>query len=1111
MLLPLLAVATSTLQPASLSGAEQALPPIEEWQIEGIRAGLHDANPGVRERAAETMATLLQSHTPDNRLTTDLLDLLKDRSFYVRYAAVMALAKLDCHDVIPLLVKLLEDEDPYVRGTAARELGRLKATDAVPQLLKMIQESYQPFVPQAPPPRPRPPRQPIDDTYDLRRETEWKRTRVDPVHPVSLFNEGSEAVEAVDALGQLGDTKVVPELRKLLQDQRAEVCGAAAKALGRLNAQIALPELRKMLLDGSVFSEVAEALIRLNPRRAESDFRELLWGQSSDLPYICASTVALLSSPQAHGHLLAASALYPGRTHNFVFRLTAAVVLAQLTGEESMAFLDEVLKDEDLDIRQAITALGQLEPKKAVPRLRKLVAAFPWAARPLPQPLELQPVPQPLWPLDTNPQKQGDLDDLVFIEGVKTLVRLNPNEGQEAIPQLRKLLQHKNERIFIEAVKVLVRVNRKDAQEAVPRLRKLLAAVSGGARPVPRPPKLPLDVDVLSLLAKPLQPPPPFLQDDMGDLAFIETVEVLVRVNPKDAQEAVPRLRELLQHPRMHHEAAVTLGRLDDSEAVPHLLMSLEANSMSGDANEVCERLRSPSTVAAALNLAYVDTSAIPKARWLAHYWGGGNTAAEVLCTYLAKPRIPGPVPETIDGVKQVIAALEQVLQDNATPLVQQDAAAVLARLLLGHESSWTAADEIELRRYAGILEAHGLQVEAAAVRQIVGRFETYRRNLVAGAIVSGLTILLVLVLTIMLSQRVRWWLLVRAGRRWMFEPGHCEHKVVVNVLPGDARLRLAVDAGGEGFSIEDNGVWPPDSPMFSELRRRVCGKSVRVETVESQFRKPWANAIGGPLRDGTSAAIAGQICLVDELLDIARAPLKRIVFAGLGCEEVQYCGDPATSAKLPSLKLDPEDLEWASAWFRFQQKIGCLPDPTGEIDLITERFRLWGASILPLPPEAKAAADIEHLQEALREADIVHVAAHASPAGVYLQNRLMNAGDLSRLLDHVRCRILILSACDLGDLRHEASFVFPLVRRGVNVLAATKPLRGRACVTFFSAFYAALLPRRRATGIWLASAMQQAAIACFPLGSSDTRNTLWTEGINSLILYGDPSLHMQL
>jgi hypothetical protein len=369
---------------------------------------------------------------------------------------------------------------------------------------------------------------------------------------------------------------------------------------------------------------------------------------------------------------------------------------------------------------------------------------------------------------------------------------------------------------------------------------------------------------------------------------------------------------------------------------------------------------------------------------------------------------------------------------------------------------------------------------------------ESARRTHTAFAI-AGVSLLLSLcALAVFTSPRGRRWLLILRGYRWVFAAGSCDHKVVIGYVPGDDQVRIAVDADGEsaegGFAIASNGTWPPDSEQLRELRGVVRGKRVRIAVVESQFRKPWAITIGGPLSEWCEAAIAGQICLLNELVRVTRLQVKYITFAGLGCV-------------LPLDDLLPRDLP----------KLGRLEGTKEEIDQVTLRFSRWGASLLNLPASAREEATIGDLSRALTEADIVHVSAHASPQGVFLQDGLMDGSKLRALFDKLRCRLLILSACYLGELRDVESFVFPLVRRGVNVLAATQPLLNQASQLFFRSFYRELLPARKAEGVELAQALRQAAAECFPSRGKGIRGMLWAPGINSFILYGDPSLQLRL
>jgi CHAT domain-containing protein len=76
--------------------------------------------------------------------------------------------------------------------------------------------------------------------------------------------------------------------------------------------------------------------------------------------------------------------------------------------------------------------------------------------------------------------------------------------------------------------------------------------------------------------------------------------------------------------------------------------------------------------------------------------------------------------------------------------------------------------------------------------------------------------------------------------------------------------------------------------------------------------------------------------------------------------------------------------------------------------------FERWGAHVSVRSANA-TAVDFE---SALREADIVHISAHANYDRILLADGPFTTENLSALnLAACRCRLLVLSACEAGDL----------------------------------------------------------------------------------------------
>jgi CHAT domain-containing protein len=148
--------------------------------------------------------------------------------------------------------------------------------------------------------------------------------------------------------------------------------------------------------------------------------------------------------------------------------------------------------------------------------------------------------------------------------------------------------------------------------------------------------------------------------------------------------------------------------------------------------------------------------------------------------------------------------------------------------------------------------------------------------------------------------------------------------------------------------------------------------------------------------------------------------------------------------------------------------------------------------------------ADRAALLAALRERDIVHVAAHAEHDFILLSDGPFTVSDFSILKPpEIRCRLIVLSACSGGLIKNpNASLAFQFVSRGMNMIGSTDPLDDFLAKLFFGDLYRAWLPGRRSGGVELATAIRQAAEAL-----RHDNEAPRTE-LDALLLYGDPTLH---
>src|SRR5262249_34028272 len=146
-----------------------------------------------------------------------------------------------------------------------------------------------------------------------------------------------------------------------------------------------------------------------------------------------------------------------------------------------------------------------------------------------------------------------------------------------------------------------------------------------------------------------------------------------------------------------------------------------------------------------------------------------------------------------------------------------------------------------------------------------------------------------------------------------------------------------------------------------------------------AQFHRPWAREIGSPWSEGSRAVVVGQVGMVGAAL----MPLPRtdVVFAGLKCSQ------SAKGERLP------------------------LADSL--VDDIAQLFQMRGFRVRL----ATLDAGTEAVQAALQQADIMLVVAHATQQSIKLRDGDFTCAHLDALSGPPRCRLLLLAACELGNI----------------------------------------------------------------------------------------------
>jgi hypothetical protein len=322
-------------------------------------------------------------------------------------------------------------------------------------------------------------------------------------------------------------------------------------------------------------------------------------------------------------------------------------------------------------------------------------------------------------------------------------------------------------------------------------------------------------------------------------------------------------------------------------------------------------------------------------------------------------------------------------------------------------------------------------------------------------------------------------------GQRWTFRTGHVDAVLVVEQIDTTVHVSFVGDAARSSvqrLSLRAD-AWPLSHETTARIRSSLgAGSLVRIEADRVQFARPWSHDVGGPWSKGVQAVFAGQLCVSWQALPSPPQFGRNLVFSGLRCENA--AGIAAT-----------------------------LPAAKSEIEGVGASFKRWGAHVRSLESDAC----VEDVRQALQNSDVVHISAHATTDQLFLADRPMTAADLdARLLQSMRCRILVLSACNAGDLDHDGALVWQLLNAGVNVLAALHRVRDAFCLMFFEELYDAMLPRRRAQGISLAAGIAAAVAACKrrlppPPPLEVSLLPALEETIDSFIFYGDPSLNLRL
>lgn len=172
--------------------------------IEKLICALESPIETIRESAAFALGRIKNIDT-----IPKLINLLSDKSIYVRMAAARALSNMG-ENTIKTLLDLLKDRNEAVRESASYALGEIKDKDAVPYIIDLLTDKN-PFV----------------------------------------------KISVIQALGKIGDKRAIEPLSRLLKHKDIFVRMAISQALGKIGSEEVIEPLLALISDENVFVSIS--------------------------------------------------------------------------------------------------------------------------------------------------------------------------------------------------------------------------------------------------------------------------------------------------------------------------------------------------------------------------------------------------------------------------------------------------------------------------------------------------------------------------------------------------------------------------------------------------------------------------------------------------------------------------------------------------------------------------------------------------------------------------------------------------------------------------------------------------------------------------------------
>jgi HEAT repeat protein len=455
------------------------------------------------------------------------------------------------------------------------------------------------------------------------------------------------------------------------------------------------------------------------------------------------------------------------------------------------------------------------------------------------------------------------------------------------------------------------------------------------------------------------------------------------------------------------------------------------------------------------------------------------------------------------DGVKALDALLNEAESNEVTVRVESifAIAAIIGDLedtsylkslekVLAEVEKWTPTlVESVYGKYSSESKSYQSSVFQPLFDKVGMLRELSRLRLAVGIVIfAGICISILLMVFYGLVAQLFRVLILR--QQWMLIAGKCDYETYISKADSTTvKVRCARILDPSSSHSTALVTLQSDSIMMQndleQLRSSLLPSTAMLIISESSlFQYPWGKLAGGSWSAGNEAVITGQLCEIPIESAATSRTQRRLRVAAMGCRK-PYTNDKA------------------------------LRNVVHEVKAVCARIRAskCGEHFESQSSDERSAYNCNRalFLDMLENADIVHIAAHATSSEILLHDEGVGGREIAQLSQMARCRILVLSCCDAASKNMIASdLIMECIRRGINVIAADDSIDDRVAFAFFDEFYGAFLSKYTET-MPLAACIRLASQACLMRFSKVDEVKVCEDSLGAFMLYGNPSVKLEL